>query len=229
MKRLLTGKLTKILLCTFLASGVMALHADDDYFVKVQIRNVKSKDAIKVVPTEVADDFFDKSVSILGKNYKRNEYEVATANTTDDEKKNNELTITGKGALGEKWSYYEFSFTPDKSGYLTIKLSGTNSSNSYQDKAEDEKFLIAFDYFKVTGAYLYNTNFEFIDNNALRGWYNSGLLLKNKKQALNGSYFVGAANKFLLYRNFKVNEDKKVTIGFFAKKYEVNSDDIVSD
>ena len=226
MKRLFTTiKLAMCLFCCVqLRSAVFA--SNSELFVKVQIKNTRIKKKIGLSVEAPTKKLFKKKFNILGRNYKISEYKIKSYDF-EDEDEVYDLSIIGKKALDKNWQYYQFSFTPNKSGYLVIKLSGITGNNSYETSLSAMDYLVAYDYFKVKGAYLYNTNFEFIDKNALRGWYNGGLLLKNSNKARNGNYFVAALGNFLLFRNFKVNEDKKVTIGFFARNYEVDEDDVV--
>ncbi len=229
MKRLFMKKmLLALVICCFL-STIIIQAAESGPVVNVQIKNTSSNKKIQLIPEQTTKKFLGKKVNILGKSYKRNDYKIngSSASDDDDDEKNYKLNIVGKKALTASWQYYEFSFTTDKSGYLMIELSGIAEDNKKYSKIDEATNIVAYDYFKVTGAYLYNTNFEFIDKKTLRGWFNNGLLLKNSDEAINGNYFVATIGRHSLHRSFKVKKDKKVTIAFFAKNYDVNSDDII--
>lgn len=205
-----------LVICCFI-NMIIARASENGPIVNVQIKNISSNGKINLTPELVTKKFLNKKVNVLGKSYKRNDYGINGSKSNDNDEKSYVLNIVGKKSLTSNWQYYEFSFKTDKSGYLIIELSGIAEDNEKKTKIADAKNIAAYDYFKVTGAYLYNTNFEFIDKNSLRGWFNNGLLLKNSKEAINGSCFVAAIGTHSLHRNFKVKKNNKVTIAFLPK------------
>jgi hypothetical protein len=129
------------------------------------------------------------------------------------------LVSTGKNTTAGDWKEYSFSFTPEKSGYLWLSLSG-----QYPPKDKpDLVFKVDFDKVVVTGGKIENGDFE--DSNAEgkpQFWLfstNAPVIPAGSKAALSGTKFVSASKDSTIGVALTGTAGQPVTVTFSARAH----------
>ena len=114
-----------------------------------------------------------------------------------------------------EWKQYEISFTPDKTGSITLGMSA-----SYTKLKGKQVDWIEYDKIEVVNATLYNTSFEeFSYKDEFYRWryYTKSSEMRNKSDAPDGKNYLRVGRALPARQGLLVTAGKKVTIKFMAR------------
>lgn len=116
--------------------------------------------------------------------------------------------------LADRWYSYEFEFTAEKDGLVSIELMGTQGEPTVWTYYDD---------IRVEGAELTNGDFEIMGPKGLAGWRvppargAASLLVDDVRLAASGSRLVMASHDFRFTQPIRVIGGRKVTVRFKAR------------
>lgn len=125
--------------------------------------------------------------------------------------------ICSGGKVTKDWTEYEFTFTPDKSGKVSLSLLGPWYKP--QDAQQIVPIWMGYDNVTVTGATLANPDFEDLNEKGeFNGWSgNITNIIKEVPDAKSGKNYIRVWHNLPMRQTMTVTQDQMVTVKFSIK------------